>query len=90
MASAYTEGLLARRATIVAELTTLSLTAPQPGSKPNLTNTDGGTAIDHVGYKDGLYRELKEINELLKDASNVDSALDGANDPFAIETTVIN
>ena len=90
MASAYVTGLLARRDAIAAELSTLNLTASQPGAKPNLTNTDGGSAIDHQGYKDALYRELKEIEDRLKNASTVDDALNGANDPFIFETRVIN
>jgi len=90
MASAYVLGLQARRNAIAAELANISLNNGKPGSKPNLSSTDGGTAIDHVGYKDGLYRELKEIDALLLNAANIDAALDGANDPFAFETTVIN
>ena len=90
MASAYVTGLLARRDEIASELATLTREANQPGAKANISDAGGGMAVDHVGYKDGLYRELKEINDLLKDASNVDGALDGANDPFAIETTIVN
>lgn len=88
--SAYIDGLKARRDQIVSELADIQLNNGKPGSKPNLTNTDGGTALDHVGYKDGLYRELKEIDALLINAANVDAALDGASDPFAFETTIIN
>lgn len=90
MASAYVQGLLTRRDEIAAELATLTRTANQPGAKPNLTNTDGGTAVDHKGYKESLYAELREIEERLKNASIVDDALNGANEPFVIETTVIN
>lgn len=88
--SAYIDGLLARRDTIAAELAALNNTANKPGAKPNLTNTDGGAALDHQGYKDALYRELKEIEDRLKNASTVDDALNGANDPFIFETRVIN
>ena len=51
--------LQTRRSAILAELAALSSTAA--GGKPN--SQAGG--IDHVGYKDGLYRELREINTLI-------------------------
>lgn len=88
--SAYIDGLLARRDQIALELSTLNNTANQPGAKPNMTNTDGGVALDHKGYKESLYAELKEIEDRLKNASTVDDALNGANDPFIFETRVIN
>mgnify|MGYP001564194900 CR=1 FL=1 len=53
------ENLATRRSAILTELAALIATAA--GGKPN--STAGG--IDHVGYKDGLYRELKTINDLI-------------------------
>lgn len=50
-------GLEARRDAICAELAALSATAAG-----GLPNTSGSNNVDHVGYKDGLYRELREIN----------------------------
>lgn len=55
--------LVARRAAICNELASLS--ASQAGGKPNNGSEGGGT--DHVGYKDGLYRELSRIDKLLKE-----------------------
>lgn len=52
------ENLITRRDAIGVELAALTSTAA--GGKPN---HNGQHAVDHVGYKDGLYRELREINE---------------------------
>ena len=52
--------LQTRYAAIVAELSVLN--ASGPGGIPNAT---GSGMVDHVGYKDGLYRELKTIREQL-------------------------
>jgi len=53
------ENLQSRRSVITAELAALSSTAA--GGKPNAA----AAGIDHVGYKDGLYRELKQIQETI-------------------------
>lgn len=50
------ENLITRRNAIGEELA--ALTASGAGGKPNSPGN-----VDHVGYKDGLYRELKEINQ---------------------------
>lgn len=60
MATDY-QNLLTRRSAICAELAALTATAA--GGKPNASGGSG--AVDHVGYKDGLYRELETINGLL-------------------------
>ena len=52
------ENLTARRDAICTELA--ALTSAKPGGAPN---TSGGESMDHVGYKDGLYRELAQINQ---------------------------
>lgn len=53
------ENLIARRDAIGAELVAMSPTSgTQPGGRPNAPGQ-----LDHVGYKDGLYRELAQINE---------------------------
>lgn len=57
------ENLTTRKAAITAELA--ALTASAAGGKPNAVGVGGGDNVDHVGYKDGLYRELREINDLL-------------------------
>lgn len=53
------ENLRARRSTIYAELAALN--SQKIGGNANTSGA--GTNPDHVGYKDGLYRELKELAE---------------------------
>jgi len=55
------ENLLARRSAILAELAALTSTSAGGG----LNHTALGRSFDHVGYKDGLYRELAQIKELI-------------------------
>ena len=57
---ALVDDLKTRRDAIGVELAALSASAA--GGKPNAA---GPNAVDHVGYKDGLYRELREIQETL-------------------------
>lgn len=54
------ENLITRRDAICSELA--ALTSSKAGGAPN---TSGGESMDHVGYKDGLYRELDKINQQL-------------------------
>ncbi|MFA5262185.1 MAG: hypothetical protein WC378_00055 [Opitutaceae bacterium] len=56
------ENAVARRTAIMTELAALSTSAA--GGRPNISGGGGGT-VDHVGYKDGLYRELKELSALI-------------------------
>lgn len=58
--------LMTRRSAIYAELAALN--DQKAGGKPNASGA--GTGIDHVGYKDGLYRELKELNGLISSATD--------------------
>jgi hypothetical protein len=55
------ENLKARRTAIYAELAAMAVT--KAGGLPNARDS----GVDHVGYKDGLYRELREINAILGD-----------------------
>jgi hypothetical protein len=55
------DNLKTRRSAIYAELAELA--SGKAGGLPNQKDV----GIDHVGYKDGLYRELKEINTLIGD-----------------------
>jgi len=60
------ELLLERRTEILAQLA--AMTPHSLGGRPNVamdTSPDHIGAIDHVGYRESLYRELKEINELI-------------------------
>lgn len=76
----FRENLITRKNAIAAELAALTATAA--GGKPNLTG-GSGAGVDHVGYKDGLYRELAEINKQLMDTSAIDAAENG---PWEIES----
>jgi len=88
MPSAYIVLLQTRRAAIVTELSLLNST--KAGGKPNIGSTDGGTTVDHVGYKDGLYRELKDIDELLRNAADTEAAINaGDGGPFEIQTNLM-
>lgn len=51
--------LKTRRDAIIAELSALDAT--KAGGLPNSGGI--GVTVDHVGYKDGLYRELQAINK---------------------------
>lgn len=73
----YVENLRTRRNAIATELAALSTSAA--GGKPNVSGSGGGT--DHVGYKDGLYRELDRLDRLIRDALTTDAAIEG---PFEI------
>jgi hypothetical protein len=77
MATAY-ENLKTRRAAICVELA--ALTATTAGGKPN--GSGGSGSVDHVGYKDGLYRELKEINGILSQLEDED----GGGGCYEVET----
>lgn len=88
MASAYIESLLVRRAAIVAELSVLNST--KPGGKPNLSQSDGGTALDHMGYKKSLYDELKMIDESIqRDGQTQAAIIAGEDGPFEIATGIL-
>lgn len=50
--------LKTRRSQIYSELAAMTPNSAQPGGRPS-----GGGNLDHVGYKDGLYRELSQINK---------------------------
>jgi len=53
------ENLQTRRSAILTELAAINST--QPGGKPDSTTT----GVEHVAYKDSLYRELGEIDARL-------------------------
>ena len=61
------DNLKARRSAIYRELAALH--EETTGGKAN-TSGGGGTHVDHVGYKDGLYRELKMLGELIASAED--------------------
>lgn len=76
----YLSNLRTRRNAIAAELAALTNTAA--GGKPNMGGIAGGS-VDHVGYKDGLYRELEEIDKLLANGAAADASENG---PWEIDS----
>lgn len=86
MASEYVTALVARRATIFAELNAMTNTTM--GGKPNTRNQDGGLAIDHVGYRLSLYKELREIDALILAADITEDAINGTSGSFVVETQI--
>jgi len=68
------ENLKARRSAIYAELA--ALTTGKAGGNANQKDV----GIDHVGYKKGLYDELREINGILQDGGGL-----GADSPNVFE-----
>ncbi len=64
------QNLITRRDAICTELAALS--SSTAGGLPNAVGDD---VVDHVGYKDGLYRELEQIEKriaAIEAASGVD------------------
>lgn len=80
----YREYLVLRRDAIVAELA--SLTSTSMGGKANVKDRDGGTTVDHVGYRMSLLEELAKINDAIKDAQNVEDMANGGDYTFEFDT----
>lgn len=78
--SAFLTNMLARRDAIAIELAALSASAA--GGKPNANGEGGG--VDHVGYKDGLYRELAAIEAAIDGYHRTAATMAG---PFEIVET---
>jgi len=65
MTDAELENLRTRRAAVSAELAAMS--SSTPGGKPNSLGGHG-ESLDHRSYKEGLYKELQALNELINSA----------------------
>jgi hypothetical protein len=79
MMATLLENLITRRDAIGVELA--ALTGSAAGGKPNAA---GPNVIDHVGYKDGLYRELAAINKLIEEIGG--DVTDGLGGPIEVST----
>lgn len=80
------EDLKTRRATVAAELAAMSkLTV---GGKPNANTADGGTTVDHVGWRRSLLEELKMLDEAILREAEVQAALDDEDGSWEIESQV--
>lgn len=63
----YLDNLRARRDQVCQRLADLDRDAAA-GSKPNVKMADGGTTIDHVGFRKSLYEELEQLDKLIEKA----------------------
>lgn len=80
------EDLGTRRATVAAQLA--AMTVSTIGGKPNANTADGGTTVDHVGYRRSLLEELKMLDEAIMREAEVQSALDDEDGSWEIESQV--
>ena len=63
----YLDNLRTRRDQVCQRLADLDRDAAA-GSKPNVKMADGGTTIDHVGFRKSLYEELEQLDKLIERA----------------------
>jgi len=80
------EDLRTRRATVAAQLA--AMTVSTIGGKPNANTADGGTTVDHVGYRRSLLEELKMLDEAILREAEVQAALDDEDGSWEIESQV--
>lgn len=80
------EDLKTRRATVAAQLA--AMTVSTIGGKPNANTADGGTTVDHVGYRRSLLEELKMLDEAIMREAEVQAALDDQDGSWEIESQV--
>lgn len=80
------EQLMARRATILADLA--SMTKVTVGGKPNAMGADGGTSVDHLRWRLSLYEELKHIDEAIKRADEIAQAVAGEDGAWEVVSTL--
>ena len=80
----YRANLLLRRDAVAAELAAMTATAM--GGMANVKSADGGTTIDHVGYRKSLLEELRSLNDELKRVAELEAVESGEDGPFEIET----
>jgi hypothetical protein len=75
-----------RRATVAAELA--AMTKLTMGGKPNAMTADGGTSVDHVGFRKSLLEELKMLDEAIMREAQVEAALADEDGSWEIESQV--
>lgn len=82
---AYRTRILTRLNVIAEELAVMDKT--KMGGLANIKNQDGGTHVDHVGYRMSLLKEQEMLLRALDRADEVDDGADGYG-PFEIITRV--
>jgi hypothetical protein len=80
------DDLKTRRATVAAELAAMSKLSM--GGKPNAMTADGGTSVDHVGFRRSLLEELKMLDDAILREAEVQSAIDDEDGSWEIESQV--
>lgn len=78
--------LRTRRATVAAQLAAMTITTV--GGKPNAMTADGGTSVDHVGFRKSLLEELKMLDEAIIREAQVEAALADEDGSWEIESQV--
>jgi len=78
--------LRTRRATVAAQLAAMTITTV--GGKPNAMTADGGTSVDHVGFRKSLLEELKMLDEAILREAEVEAALADEDGSWEIESQV--
>ncbi len=78
--------LQARRAYVASQLAAMVVTSV--GGKPNANTADGGTTVDHVGYRRSLLEELRMLDEAIMREAQVQSALDDQDGSWEVESNV--
>jgi hypothetical protein len=58
------------------------------GGKPNAMTADGGTSVDHVGFRKSLLEELKMLDEAIMREAEVQAAIDDEDGSWEIESQV--
>lgn len=84
--SVVLERLRVRREYVANQISEILMTTV--GGKPNAMTADGGTTIDHVGYRDSLYRELAQLDEAIMREAQVDASLNDLDPSWEIESQV--
>jgi hypothetical protein len=64
------------------------MTLTSVGGKPNANTADGGTTVDHVGFRKSLLEELKMLDEAILREADVQAALDNEDGSWEIESQV--
>lgn len=80
----YRQNIITRMEVVAAELAAID--HDSMGGHANVKTEDGGTTIDHVGYKKALLAELADLERRLAGASAVEAAMAGEDGPFEIES----
>lgn len=84
--ASWRENLETRLNNIAAELAAMGPT--KMGGKANVKSQDGGTTIDHVGYRKSLLEEQAMLIEQLAKSAEVEASMNGTDGPFEVETDI--